>query len=223
MKNAAKSAKKKTTRKAAAAPKKAAVKKQKASKAKEKATAKSPLKPETKTIETKKPVTAQDSQQKEQAQNFERAMALFHKRDFGKAQEHFEKALAGPAVEISHAAQMHLKICERRLAGSGPVLKTGEDHYNFGVTLMNRGELEQAEQHLRKAVQADSSGDHFHYALALCYGLRGNMEGSARHLQKAIELAPTNRVAARNDAEFQSLASHAALRAILYPERGTTG
>jgi len=150
-------------------------------------------------------------------------MALFHKRDFAKARELFEKAASGPAVEMAHAAQMRIRICDSRLADSGPALKTLEDHYNYGITLMNRGDLATAQNHLKKAVSGNAKADHFHYAMALCSGLMGDIGASAAHLRKAIELSPGNRIAALNDAEFKSLVSHPALREILYPERGATG
>ncbi len=188
--------------------------------AKAKPSFKGTLKPETKANEPKAPG---GQELKEQAQLFDKAMTLFHKRDFAKAGELFLKAAAGPAVEVAHSAQMRARICEARSAPAEPQLKTGEDYYNYGVSLMNGGNLEKAEHHLRKAVATQSDNDHFHYALALCCGLRGDYANSASHLRRAIEIEPSSRIAARNDSEFQSLSGQPALREILFPERQNAG
>jgi tetratricopeptide (TPR) repeat protein len=158
---------------------------------------------------------------REQAERFEKAMALFHKRDFAKARELFAQIAAGPNSEWMHAARMHERMCERRLEGAKPP-KSAEDHYTLGVALLNLGALDRAEEHLRKGVQANDRGDHLHYALALCLGLRGDLEGCYRHLSRAIEIAPQNRIAARNDGDFQALAKQSPLRELLNAERGVS-
>jgi tetratricopeptide (TPR) repeat protein len=220
MKNAARSGKKPVRKSTASKKAKASGK----SMSKVKVTAaktKSPQKTEVKTTETKSQPAGQT--QKEQGQHFDKAMTLFHKRDFAKAKEPFEKAALGPAPEIAHTAKMHLRICERQLATTTPPLKTPDDHYNYGVALMNRGDLENASQHLKKAVSADPKADHYHYALSLCSAMQGEVETSAEHLKKAIALAPENRVAARNDSDFQAVANRSPLREVLYPERSGAG
>jgi len=160
--------------------------------------------------------------EKEQTQLFERAMQLFHKADYAKAAPVFKTSTDGPSLEKRHAAQMHIKMCERRIhAQSGP--QTAEDYFTLGVSLMNRGEHADAEENLRKALAKNAKADHYLYALALCLGQRGKGIEAAEALAKAIELAPQNRIAARNDAEFQALMSQPAIRDVLYPERSNPG
>ena len=158
---------------------------------------------------------SEEMDSKEQTQWFDKGVALFHKRNFTQAMEMFEKAAKGPAPEVAHSAQMHLRMCERRLGRSQQSPQTGEDYYNYGVALMNRREMEQAEAMLRKAVGMDEKADHFHYGLALCAGLRGDVATAAKHLRRSIELQPGNRVAAKNDPEFHSIAQNPSLREIL--------
>lgn len=173
------------------------------------------VKPDSKPAE--KPDPSEDP--REQNHNFEKAMAWFHKRDFARAHEFFSKAAQGPVAEMRHAAQMHLRMCERRMADRVPELRTPEDKYNFAISLMNRGDLEQAETLLKKAIADRSSADHFHYALALCRGLKGDAHGAAEHLRRAIELQPSNRIAARNEPDFQAILHQPPLRALLGGER----
>jgi tetratricopeptide (TPR) repeat protein len=174
------------------------------------------LKQTTKPLETK--VSAEASRS-EQSRNFEQAMGYFHRREYGKAKEVFAQAISGPSSEISHAALMHIRMCERRLAGSEPKLDTPEDHYNYGTSLLNQRRLEEAEPHLRKAIAGNENAAHHYYTLALCCGLRGNISEAAQFLKRAIEIEPGSRVAALNDSEFQSIASQPAIREILSERR----
>jgi len=153
---------------------------------------------------------------------FEKAMGLFHKGDFAKAREAFLASAGGPNRDMGHTAQMHIRMCERRLSKSPLEPKTSEDHYNYAVTLMNRGQFQEAEEQFRKSLAGHESADYIHYALALCCGLRGNMEAAAAHLKRAIELRPQNRMIARNDPDFMAIASHSPLRDILL-ERTSSG
>lgn len=144
-------------------------------------------------------------------------MALFHKRDFAHAAPLFAQAAQGPAAALAHTARMHGRMCERRTAQGVQSPKSPEELYTLGVALINQGNYADAENYLRAAVQSDSAkADHFHYALGLAAGLRGNLEDSARHLQRAIEINPANRVTARNDADWHSLARQSPIREILH-------
>ena len=97
-------------------------------------------------------------------------------------------------------------------------MRTSEDKYNFAVSLLNQKvNLEEAEKHLRAAVQAKDSADHYHYALALCLGLKGDFAGSSQHLGRAIALAPNNRAIARNDPDFREILQSQPMRELLAP------
>ncbi|MGH9673564.1 MAG: tetratricopeptide repeat protein, partial [Bryobacteraceae bacterium] len=113
---------------------------------------------------------------REQAATFGKAMQLFHRGDFGRARDLFQRALDGPNREMAHTAQMHRKMCERRLSRSPVDLKNPEELYHFGVALMNDGRLDEAATQLRRSLAAAEQSDHVHYALALCLGLRGRYD-----------------------------------------------
>lgn len=149
-----------------------------------------------------------------QQKAFDTAMQAFHQRDFAKAKQLFEAAAEGPAREIGYAARQHASMCEQRLKKPAVKLETAEDHYNYGVSLMNQRDLEGAQASLEKALKQDG-GDHVHYALALVLGLKQDVEGALEHLKKAIELAPRNRAAAHNDPDFAELMQHSAIRELL--------
>jgi tetratricopeptide (TPR) repeat protein len=158
----------------------------------------------------------------DQAEAFESAVELFRQREFSRARLLFDRAIQGPNVEIAHAAQMHVRMCDRRLgAGSDP--QNPEDQYNFGIALVNQGRTEEAVRYLRAAVAAKDQAGHYHYALALCLALQGDLQGSAVHLRRAIQIEPGNRIAALNDPDFHRIGGHPALRELLNGERNDTG
>ncbi len=153
-----------------------------------------------------------------QSQSFDRAIALFHTREYGKALELFTAAEAGPNSRMAHSARLHARICERRLAQQAVTLRTPEEHYNYAVALINERKLPEAEKHLRDAIARAPGGDHLYYALALCLALRGDLQGAHANLGRAIKLDPRNRVAARNDPDFAEAARLSPIAELLYPE-----
>ncbi len=151
----------------------------------------------------------------EQIEAYDKAMALFHGREYAKASVLFAAALPGPNREMAHASQLHIRMCEQRMARPEPAVLTPEDRYNLAVALINRRELHQAETQLEAALRETQNADYLHYAMALCRGLRGDLEGAYLHLKRAIELQPSNRVAARNDPDFHDIAQREPLRELL--------
>ena len=165
----------------------------------------------------RRPQAAPGMDARDQVQLYEKAMKLFHARDFQKAQALYKQAAGGPSRDVAHSARAHLRICEQRLAGPELRLETAEDHYNYAISLINRRQLGAAEEHLRQALRDSPGGDHIHYALSLARGLGGDMQGAAEHMRRAIELHPRNRSLARSDPDFAEISQRSPLREILYP------
>ena len=164
------------------------------------------------------PSPAGELDSREQSAWFDRAVSYFGARDFRKAREFFERASAGPRLDIAHTARVHIRMCEQRIEKTPVALKSADDFYNYAITLINRRDLESAEQYLEKAALLASSADHVYYALALCCGLRGDLARARDHLRRAIDLQPRNRAQARNDPDFAELAHHSSIRELLFPE-----
>lgn len=149
---------------------------------------------------------------------YDKAIGLFRSGAFAQAKEVFDKAAAGPTLEIAHSARAHARMCEQRMERATAPLHSAEDYYNYGVALLNRGELETAGKHLEKAVALSPGQDHYHYTLALCCGLRRDLQQAYTHLKQAIELQPRNRAHARNDPDFASFVRQPPLVALLFPD-----
>jgi len=178
----------------------------------------------------KSAVKSRDSQRgapapsaKEQSDLFGKAIHQFHQRKFKEALEFFESAAAGPAMEVSHSARTHARICRQRIESLAPALVTAEDHYNYAVALLNEKKAGLAEEHLRTAAELAPDQDHVYYALAVCYGLQRDVHKAYDNLKRAIQLQPRNRSQARSDPDFADLLRQPAINQLLFPEPGNSG
>jgi len=161
-----------------------------------------------------------DPRVRQQQESFEEAMRHFHEQKFHKAKQAFEKVLEGPSRELVDRAQVHLRICERRISKppeSAP--RTAEEHYHHGVAMMNLGRWEDSRQALERARKIAPKADYVIYALAALDSLTGEVESAMTHLKLAIELRPENRYHARNDEDFAYLLEDPRFTELLYPER----
>jgi tetratricopeptide (TPR) repeat protein len=147
---------------------------------------------------------------------FDKAMKLFHIRDFQGALPHFDDAGKGSDVSIAHTAQLHARMCRQRLEKDSPQLKTSEDNYAYGLALASRRELTGAELYLQKALQLAPRADHVLYTLAMVKGLQGDVPAAAGFLARAIEIQPSNRGTARTDPDFRELLQHQPIRELVF-------
>ena len=162
---------------------------------------------------------AQSAKIPDQLEAFETAIRLFHARKFREARERFLTSMGGADRGIAHKAELHVKMCDRRLEEQALVLQTADEHYDYAITLINERKLPMARQHLLKGLEQQPEADHIYYALALCDGLSGDLQSACDNLKRAIEIQPRNRIAARQDADFASIANQPPLDRLLYPEK----
>ncbi len=153
-----------------------------------------------------------------QLAHFEKAIQLFNRQKFKEAKDWFEKARSGPSRPIGANAELHVRMCDRRLESAPPGPKSAEEHYTYAIALMNTRSFQEAVGHLEIAVKIEPEADHIYYALAVCQGLSGNAEDAYDSLKRAIELQPRNRLAARQDSDLEELSRHPSIRRLLYPE-----
>jgi tetratricopeptide (TPR) repeat protein len=145
---------------------------------------------------------------------FESASVHFHKQQYTKAKEIFEKLLAAPYPEITDRARLHLRLCEQKLEAAAPPLKR-VDHYLLGVAELNARNVEVAIHHLTKADKSAPNREHIRYALAAAHAVQGNADAALEHLKAAVRLRPQNGYQARHDQDFESLAEHPVFRSLV--------
>ncbi len=154
-----------------------------------------------------------------QLKTYEHAVQLFSQRKLAEARESFAEAAKGPAPHIADKARSYAQICERRMQGTEVKLSTAEEHFNYGVERLNARDIEVAKHHLTRALDMQPDADHVLYTMALCCGFAGDGNGACENLKRAIDLEPRNRILARQDPEFSTLASQfPGLRALLVTE-----
>src|SRR5262249_39220625 len=157
------------------------------------------------------------SNSQNQLARFEAGMKLFHARKLQEARDHFKAAADGPELDVMQRAKLHMAMCDRRLQQSAPTLRSAEDHYNYGVALLNTRNVAEARGHLEKALQMSPGADHIHYALALAQALSGDLMNAHENLKRAIELEPRNRILARQDTDFAPLLNQPPFDLLLHP------
>jgi len=133
--------------------------------------------------------------------------------------EKFCVAINGLDRGIAHKAELHIRMCDRRLEEPVMILQTPEERYNYAITLINLREFGTARQHLQKALEQEPNADHVYYALALCYGLSGDRQSAYENLKRAIDIEPRNRIRARQDADFTPISKQPPLDRLLFPEK----
>jgi tetratricopeptide (TPR) repeat protein len=164
-------------------------------------------------------VVAARAQAQAQLKSFEQGIKLLHAGKFHEAKPLFAQAASGPNREMAHNADLHVRMCDRRLEKPALEFRTVEDRYNYAIAMINVRNLPAAVEQLQAALRLDSRADHVHYGLALCRGLSGDLAGAYENLKRAIELNPRNRLAARQDADFSGISNQSPLRELLYPEK----
>ena len=148
--------------------------------------------------------------------NFELGARAFHKQNFEKAKEIFEKLASSGVAGVAERARVHLRLCERKLSRPAPAPKKPEDLYTLGVGALNSRRLDDAIEYLNKAQKSAPKLEHVCYALAAAYSLRGDAADALQNLKEAIALRPQNRILAKRDEDFQPLAADARFRELVF-------
>jgi tetratricopeptide (TPR) repeat protein len=161
-----------------------------------------------------------DAQHAAAVKNYEAAIRYIQKQHYDKAKEILEKLIASGPAEIADRARVHLRLCEQKLQPAANNLKTAEDYYVAGVSELNARRLERAIEYLTKAAKAEPNREETHYALAAAHALHGNADAALEHLKTSIDLRPQNRFQARQDEDFQSLASDPRFANLVSPKQG---
>lgn len=164
------------------------------------------------------PQKAPSTPAKTQAEAFAEAMRLFWASQYDRAVPLFDQAAQGRDLSIAESAQMHIRMCRRRMESAQPDLKTPEQQHLYALSLINEQRFEDAIPWLKKAVAADPRSD-YQYALALALGRLGRMADAAEALRLALAADKDLRNTARSDPDFAPLLADPAIREALEPSQ----
>jgi tetratricopeptide (TPR) repeat protein len=83
---------------------------------------------------------------------------------------------------------------------------------------LNTGYYEEAREEFNSILAEHPEADYAFYGLALLEAMTGRTQDCLKDLAQAIELNPRNRLQARADSDFQSMADDPRFTELLYPE-----
>ncbi len=135
-----------------------------------------------------------------------------------KALAAFEKLLPAAPVELIERCKMYISTCQRQLEKHDLTFLTPEEHYDYAVSQLNTGYFEEAREQFNAILSAHPGADYAFYGLALLDAMTGRAQDCLRDLAQAIDLNPKNRLQARVDNDFQSMADDPRFTELLYPE-----
>jgi tetratricopeptide (TPR) repeat protein len=151
-------------------------------------------------------------------QHFQAAVQLLQQGKYEKALAAFEKLLPIAPPEIKERCQMYLSTCQQQLAKPSLDFATPEEHYDYAVSQLNTGYYEEAREQFDLILTKYPNTDYTFYGLALLDAITGHTQDCLGNLARAIELNPRNRLQARVDNDFQTMADDPRFTELLYPE-----
>ena len=151
-------------------------------------------------------------------QHYQAAVLLLQQGKCDKALAAFEKLLPTVPAELRERCKMYISTCQRQLEKHNLTFLTPEEHYDYAVSQLNTGYYEEARDQFNRILAAHPGADYAFYGLALLDAMTGRTPDCLRNLGLAIELNPKNRLQARVDNDFQSMADDPRFTELLYPE-----
>jgi tetratricopeptide (TPR) repeat protein len=151
-------------------------------------------------------------------QHYQAAMLLLQQGKCDKALAAFEKLLPSAPPELLERCKMYISTCQRQLEKHNLTFPTPEEHYDYAVSQLNTGYYEEARDQFNAILEGHPEADYALYGLALLDAITGRTQSCLDSLSKAIELNPKNRLQARVDNDFQSMADDPRFTELLYPE-----
>ncbi len=147
---------------------------------------------------------------------YDRGVAALQRRKLDEAERHFLDLIQkySEEKELVDRARVYLAVCERQKPEARPSLSEPEDFYYAAVLEKNRGNVEEAIEHLKRAARKNGGGK-VDFLLACCYAQRGESGSALEHLRRAIEEDQRNRILARNDRDFDPVRDSPEFRELL--------
>jgi tetratricopeptide (TPR) repeat protein len=151
-------------------------------------------------------------------QHYQAAVQLLQQGKYDKALSAFEKLLPAAPAELLERSKMYISTCQRQLEKHNLTFLTPEENYDYAVSQLNTGYYEEAREQFNSILAAHPGADYALYGLALLDAMTGRTQDCLSNLGRAIELNPRNRLQARADNDFQSMADDPRFTELLYPE-----
>jgi tetratricopeptide (TPR) repeat protein len=161
---------------------------------------------------------ANDAARKSTLALYESALKLMQSGKYEKAHEAFTKMLAAAPVDLADRIRMYISACVAQIHKGTTTFQSHEERYDYAISLLNHGHYEDAREHFHAILLEDDAADYAFYGLALLASMTSDTDACIEHLTQAIRLNNQNRLQARNDSDFESVADDPRFTELLYPE-----
>jgi tetratricopeptide (TPR) repeat protein len=151
-------------------------------------------------------------------QHYQAAVQLLQQSKYDKALAAFEKLLPAAPPELRERCKMYISTCQRQLEKHNLTFPTPEEHYDYAISQLNTGYYEEAREQFGAILATYPKADYALYGLAILDAITGRTQDCLKSLALAIELNPRNRLQARADNDFQTMADDPRFTELLYPE-----
>jgi tetratricopeptide (TPR) repeat protein len=162
--------------------------------------------------------TSVDASRKQTLALYESALRLMQEGKYEKAHTAFNQMLAASPADLAERIRMYINACLQQISKGKKTFLTGEERYDYAVSLLNEGHYEDAKSHFKHIVAENDSADYAFYGLAVLASMTGDAHRCLEYLTEAIRLNGKNRIQARVDSDFQDMADDPRFTELLYPE-----
>jgi tetratricopeptide (TPR) repeat protein len=149
---------------------------------------------------------------------YEGAIKLLQSGKYEKAHDAFVSMLDHAPHDLGDRIRMYIAACVGQIHKGTTSFQSHEERYDYAISLLNHGHYEDAREHFHAILLEESSADYAFYGLALLASMTGDSDGCIEHLSEAIRLRAQNRLQARLDSDFESVADDPRFTELLYPE-----
>jgi tetratricopeptide (TPR) repeat protein len=150
--------------------------------------------------------------------HYQSAVQLLQQGKYEKALAALEKLLPDAPAELRDRCRIYITTCRRQLEKNSLSFPTPEEHYDYAISQLNTGYYEEAREEFNRILSSYPAADYAFYGLAVLGAITGHVQDCLDSLTRAIELNSKNRLQARVDNDFQSMADDPRFTELLYPE-----
>jgi tetratricopeptide (TPR) repeat protein len=159
-----------------------------------------------------------DATRKQTLAMYESALKLMQSGKFDKAHQAFSQMLENAPQDLADRIRMYIAACVAQIEKGSTKFETNEERYDYAISLLNQGQYEDAREQFQTILAKNESADYAFYGLALLASMTGDTQECIDKLREAIKLNGQNRLQARADSDFETVAEDPRFTELLYPE-----
>jgi len=159
-----------------------------------------------------------DATRKQTLAMYESALKLMQSGKYDKAHQAFTQMLATAPQDLADRIRMYSAACVAQVEKGSTKFESNEERYDYAISLLNQGQFEDARQQFQEILSKNGEADYAFYGLALLASVTGDTQECIDKLREAIRLNGQNRLQARADSDFESVAEDPRFTELLYPE-----